>query len=198
MGAGILPTTLYKNKLYFLFGKENKYEDTAPGFGDFGGGTDNKETLLETAIREGCEELTGFLGSEDDVKKLLTRYGTYDIDVKTPSGSIYRIHLFPLEYDEKLPFYYNNNQRFLQKRLFPNVIKKSKIFEKAEIRWICVDDLLKMKKEFRFFYEKTLGQIYNERKNIKKFIEGGLNSRTGCLKKGTRRVRNLKSYTRRK
>jgi hypothetical protein len=198
MGAGILPTTIYKNKLYFLFGKENKYEDTAPGFGDFGGGTDNNESYLETAIREGCEELTGFLGSEEDLKNLLNKYGTYNIDVKTSSGSIYRIHLFPLEYDDKLPFYYNNNQQFLQKRLYPNVIKNSKIFEKEEIRWICVDDLLKMKGEFRFFYGKTLGRLYNERNNIKKFIDYGLNNKSVNLKKRTRRVRTSKSNTRRK
>ena len=36
-------------KLYFLFGKEGKYEDTAPGFSDFGGGTDNNESLIKTA-----------------------------------------------------------------------------------------------------------------------------------------------------
>jgi len=198
MGAGILPTTIYKNKLYFLFGKENKYEDTAPGFGDFGGGTDNNESYLETAIREGCEELTGFLGSEEDLKNLLNKYGTYNIDVKTSSGSIYRIHLFPLEYDDKLPFYYNNNQQFLQKRLYPNVIKNSKIFEKEEIRWICVDDLLKMKSKFRFFYGKTLERIYKERNNIKKFIDHGLNNKSVNLKKRTRRVRTSKSNTRRK
>ena len=198
MGAGILPTTIYKNKLYFLFGKENKYEDTAPGFGDFGGGENKNESFIETAIREGCEELTGFLGSEDDIRNLLNRYGTYNIDAKTSSGAIYRIHLFPLEYDDKLPFYYNNNQKFLQKRLYPNVIKKSKIFEKEEIRWICVDDLLKMKGLFRFFYKKTLGRIYDERNSIKKFIEGSLNKKTGHLKKRTRKVRTSKSYTRRK
>jgi hypothetical protein len=198
MGAGILPTTIYKNKLYFLFGKENKYEDTAPGFGDFGGGTDNNESYLETAIREGSEELTGFLGSEEDLKKMLNKYGTYNIDVKTSSSSIYRIHLFPLEYDDKLPFYYNNNQQFLQKRLYPNVIKNSKIFEKEEIRWICVDDLLKMKSKFRFFYGKTLERIYKERNNIKKFIDHGLNGKSGNLKKRTRKVRASKSYTLRK
>ena len=60
MGAGILPTTIINNKLYFLFGKENKYADT-PGWSDFGGGTDNKETFMETSMREGAEELTGFL-----------------------------------------------------------------------------------------------------------------------------------------
>ena len=71
MGAGILPTTIHNNKLYFLFGRENKYEDSAPGFSDFGGGTDNSETFLETAVREAGEELTGFLGNDNDVRKLL-------------------------------------------------------------------------------------------------------------------------------
>lgn len=71
MGAGILPTTIHNNKLYFLFGKENKYEDSAPGFSDFGGGTDSNESLFDTAVREAGEELTGFLGNDTDIKKML-------------------------------------------------------------------------------------------------------------------------------
>ena len=47
MGAGILPTCIYKGKLYFLFGKENKYGDTQ-GWSDFGGGTDNSETFIQS------------------------------------------------------------------------------------------------------------------------------------------------------
>lgn len=174
MGAGILPTTIYKNKLYFLFGKENKYEDTAPGFSDFGGGNDNNETHFETAIREGGEELTGFLGSDADLKKMLERHGTYNIDNPSGKNKIYRVHLFPMEYDEKLPFYYNNNQRFLQKRLDPEIIKKTKIFEKEEIRWICIDELKSMKPQFRFFFPPIIDKIYNERAQIKKFIGKGL------------------------
>jgi hypothetical protein len=185
MGAGILPTTIYKNRLYFLFGKENKYEDTAPGFSDFGGGTDNKETYVETAIREGCEELTGFLGSEGDVKQMLERSGTYNIDNKTPHGSIYRIHIFPMSYDPLLPFYYNNNQRFLQKRLDPQVIKKTKIFEKEEIRWVCVDEIRKLKSQFRFFFKPIVDRLYNEREDIKKFIMKGLKIGKQNLKKRT-------------
>ena len=46
MGAGILPTTIHDNKLFFLFGKENRFEDSAPGFSDFGGGTDDNETYM--------------------------------------------------------------------------------------------------------------------------------------------------------
>ena len=96
MGAGILPTTIHNNKLYFLFGKENQYEDSAEGFSDFGGGTDNKEEFLETAIREGGEELTGFLGNDNDVKSMLKKYGTYNIDYKDKNSKFdtYRMHIF--------------------------------------------------------------------------------------------------------
>jgi 8-oxo-dGTP pyrophosphatase MutT (NUDIX family) len=171
MGAGILPTTIHNNKLYFLFGKENKYEKSAPGYSDFGGGTDNNETFLETAIREAGEELTGFLGNDNDIRKLLRKYGTYDIDHKTDGHKTYRMHIFPFAYDEHLPFYYNNNQRFLQKRLDPNVIKSTKIFEKAEIRWICVDDLKKMRSQFRHYFQNIVDMILNQQESIKKFIE---------------------------
>ena len=108
MGAGILPATIYNNQLYFLFGKENQYEDSAPGYSDFGGGTDPGENYLQTAIREGGEELTGFLGSDADLTHLLNKHGTYFIDQPSKtSHKIYRMHIFPMEYDPKLVFYYN-------------------------------------------------------------------------------------------
>jgi len=125
MGAGILPTTIHNNKLYFLFGKENKYADT-PGWSDIGGGTDNDETFMQTAMREGAEELTGFLGMENDIKKLLTRYGTYNIDWGNPSGKTYRMHIFPMAFDPMLPVYYNNNHKFIERKLSANMIKNSK------------------------------------------------------------------------
>jgi hypothetical protein len=169
MGASILPTTIYKNKLYFLFGKERDIDET-PGWSDFGGGTDDKETYLETAIREGGEEMTGFLGNDADIKKLLTRYGTYNIDYKSTGHGLYRVHIFPFTYDELLPYYYNNNQRFLKKRLDHKIIRDSKIFEKTEIKWICVNDLKKMKSKFRSFYQNIIDMILKEKSDIRKFI----------------------------
>jgi hypothetical protein len=150
---------------------------------------------METAIREGCEELTGFLGTEQDVKKMLERNGTYNIDNKTPHGSIYRIHIFPMNYDPKLPFYYNNNQQFLQKRLDPQVIKKTKIFEKEVIRWVSIDEIKKMKPQFRFFFKPIVDRIYNEREEIKKFITKGLRIGSSNLKKrtGTNRTQKNRS-----
>lgn len=177
MGASILPTTIYKNKIYFLFGKERDMDET-PGWSDFGGGTDNKETYLETAVREGGEELTGFLGTDKQLRYMLTKYGTYNIDYESQGYNTYRVHIFPMEYDELLPYYYNNNQRFLQKRLDTKVIRESKIFEKAEIRWICIDDLIKMKSKFRSFYRNIVDLILEQKTPIHKFISSHMKHTT--------------------
>ena len=171
MGAGILPTTIHNGQLYFLFGKEGKYEDSAPGFSDFGGGTDNSESFLETAVREAGEEFTGFLGNDTDVRKMLRKYGTYNIDYKTDGHKTYRMHIFPFEYNEWLPYYYNNNQRFLQKRLDQKVFKTSKIFEKAEIRWIPVSKLKKMRPQFRSYFQNIVDMILAQQESIKSFVQ---------------------------
>jgi 8-oxo-dGTP pyrophosphatase MutT (NUDIX family) len=196
MGAGILPTTIHNGKIYFLFGKENKYEDSAPGFSDFGGGTDNGESYLETAVREAGEEFTGFLGSDSDVRKLLKKHGTYIIDHKTDGHKTYRMHIFPFEYNHWLPYYYNNNQRFLQKRLDPNVIKNSKIFEKAEIRWICVDELKKMRPEFRSYFQNIVDMMLNQKESINSFIERSLKKSTKkkTLRRGGRSKKTRKNF----
>ena len=193
MGAGILPTTIHDNKLYFLFGKENKYEDSAPGFSDFGGGTDNSETFFETAIRESGEELTGFLGNDNVIRKMLKKHGTYNIDYKTDGHNPYRMHIFPFKYDPLLVLYYNNNQRFLQKRLDQNVIKKSKIFEKEEIRWVCVDDIKKMRSQFRSYFQNIVDMILNQKEDIQKFImKSNKNNKYKLNKKKTNKNKKYK------
>lgn len=191
MGAGILPTTIHNGKLYFLFGKESKYEDSAPGFSDFGGGTDNNETFFETAIREAGEEFTGFLGTDNDVRKMLRRCGTYNIDYKPNGHKTYRMHIFPFEYNHWLPHYYNNNQRFLQKRLPPKIFKTTKIFEKAEIKWVPVDDLKKMRPLFRSYFQNIVDIILSQQDSIKSFIKPKValleNSSKKHLKKSTQK-----------
>jgi 8-oxo-dGTP pyrophosphatase MutT (NUDIX family) len=186
MGAGILPTTIHNGKLYFLFGKEGKFEDSAPGFSDFGGGTDNNESYFETAVREAGEELTGFLGNDTDIRKMLKRSGTYNIDYTGNTGhKTYRMHIFHFPYDEWLPHYYNNNQRFLQKRLPDKVFKTTKIFEKAEIRWVCIDKLPKMRPQFRSYFQNIVDMILQQKDAIKKFISKG--RKKGTAKKALRR-----------
>jgi 8-oxo-dGTP pyrophosphatase MutT (NUDIX family) len=190
MGAGILPTTIYKGKLYFLFGKENKYEESAPGFSDFGGGTDKNETYLETAIREAGEELTGFLGNDEEIRKMLTVNGTYNLEYQAKEGhSKYRMHIFPLKFNPWLPYYYNNNQQFLQKYLPEDVFKTTKIFEKAEIRWICIDELKKMRPKFRSYFQNIIDLILQQKNLIFKFILKSKKKNSEKNKK-TKRERN--------
>ena len=93
MGAGILPTTIYQDKLYFLFGKENSLEKSAKGWSDFGGGCEKGETPFIAAMREGSEELTGFLGDEKQIKALVKKGGIYKM-----SHNEYHIHMFYIPY----------------------------------------------------------------------------------------------------
>ena len=174
MGAGILPTAIYKGKLYFLFGKENAYADT-PGFSDFGGGTENGESFLTTAAREGSEELTGFLGSQKDVRQLMRRNGTYVIN-----SNGYRMHVVPLAYDEALVRYYNNAQAFIQANLDPAIIQKVKIFEKAEIQWKSVAALSGMQQrgEFRSYFNAMVDMLKAEEQAIRRFIGQRSNMKT--------------------
>ena len=233
MGAGILPTCIHENKLYFLFGKENKYEPNAPGFSDFGGGTDNTESFFNTAVREAGEEFTGFLGDAQDIRFLMsgdssrrrgksktaaaaataaTAATTYNIDyVPTDKKySTYRTHIFPFAYNEWLPFYYNNNQRFLQKSLDPAIFRRTKIFEKERIEWICVDDLLRRRGEFRFYYLNVIDSILAQRKQIEQFIRTEMRRRKlvpaimsrrqklGLCRRGASDARKNRTRTRRR
>ena len=91
VAGSLLPVSFNeKNELCFLFGKENPMENSAKGYSDFGGSLEKGETPLQTALREGVEELTGFLGNKQDIRKLIKKNeGHYDITFNT-----YNIHIF--------------------------------------------------------------------------------------------------------
>ncbi len=188
MGGSILPVTIHNNKIYFLFGKERDIDEN-PGWSDFGGGTDKGETLFQTAIREGGEELTGFLGTDNDIRKMLNKYGTYNIDYKSEGYSTYRCHIFPMEYDEMLPHYYNNNQQFLQKRLDPKIIRNTKIFEKTQIKWFSFDDIKEKHNEFRSFYKNIVHLILGNQSAIEGFVKSNMIHSSSKLTK-SKRVKN--------
>lgn len=192
MGGSILPTTIHNNKIYFLFGKERDIDEN-PGWSDFGGGTDKGETFLETAIREGGEELTGFLGSDSDLRKMLNKYGTFNIDYKSEGYSTYRCHIFPMEYDELLPHYYNNNQRFLQKRLNKKIIRDTKIFEKTQIKWFSFDDIKKHHNEFRSFYKNIVHLILGNMSAIEEFVKSKIPIKTSLKQKNKTKIKRHKT-----
>jgi len=166
VAGSILPITIHKNKLYFLFGKENPLEDSAKGWSDFGGGVENGESPYKTALREGGEELTGFLGDGKQIQKIIKKNGgTYNLTHDT-----YHVHMFFFEYDENLPKYYNQNHQFLWNRMNHSQLSKTKLFEKIEIGWFSIADIKRRKKEFRGFYQEILDDILADVENIQRFI----------------------------
>jgi 8-oxo-dGTP pyrophosphatase MutT (NUDIX family) len=165
VAGAILPITIHKNKLYFLFGKENELADT-PGFSDFGGGVEGDETPYTTALREGGEEMTGFLGDGKAIEELALKHGGF----MTLVHDTYHIHLFYMDYDMNLPKYYNNNHRFLWERMDKDKLEKTRLFEKSEIAWFSANDMKSRVSEFRKFYQKIItNTLLSKMKNISIF-----------------------------
>jgi hypothetical protein len=75
--------------------------------------------------------------------------------------------------------------------LDPKVIKNSKIFEKAEIRWICIDDIAKMKNEFRSFYQNIVDLILTNRAKIDAFIRKNNIYKKNHLKRNGPKTNNI-------
>jgi hypothetical protein len=198
--ASILPVAIHNNKLYFLFGKENALEDSAKGFSDFGGGVDSGESALQTAMREGSEELTGFLGTKEMLRKRLRQTGTYKIVYEFPprkedtiTPNTYTVFIFPFEYDMSIVEYFNNNHAFLWDKMDKKLLSSTKLFEKIKIEWFCEDDLKKRGTEYRSFYKDIVDLIIEHKPKIRKFIASRSNK---THSKTMRKMCSLQNYTR--
>jgi transcription termination factor NusB len=88
-----------------------------------------------------------------------------------------------MKYDEYLTQYYNNNQKFLQKRLEPKVIRNTKIFEKTQIKWFSLDEIKKNKKQFRSFYQNIVDLILADQSNIDSFVRRSLSKKSKVNRK---------------
>ena len=167
VAGSILPIALNdKGELCFLFGKENPMEDSAKGFSDFGGGLEKGETPFQCALREGSEELTGFLGNKKELRKLIKKSGgVYHVLIGT-----YHVHMFHFPYDENLPKYYNQNHMFLWNKMDKTLLNDSKLFEKIEIQWFTLKDMKRRRSEFREFYRTMVDHFINNEDDLKNFL----------------------------
>ena len=100
MGAGILPVTVHRGKVYFLFSREYiGSKDDGGLWSDFGGSKEKNESFFDTAVREGYEESGGFLGNKSDIKKLVKNKFVKTITIP----KIYRTYIVFIPYDKDLP-----------------------------------------------------------------------------------------------
>ena len=138
MGAGILPVALYRGTLYLLLGQERHNNLLC----DFGGSPNPREDVFDTATREGCEELNGLLGDVEMVKSIVA-----DNLLLTIKDGTYTSFIFNLEYDTKLPYYFNNLNSFAEMYLNDKVTTlHNGLFEKNEIKWYKLNELNKLLK----------------------------------------------------
>jgi len=185
-GGGVIPVAMHNGDLYFLFGQENDViKDTSKNqaWGDFGGGTKPGESEMDTCVREGAEELNGFFGNKHDFRALLLKNQllklTYDTRVT---------HLMRVDYDERLPFYFNNNYRFIKETSNLRAIAAhpdNGYFEKSHVRWFTLKDLKRERGEFREYFRNFLDMIQYRAPEIRRLME-----KRG--KRGTRGKRNTK------
>ena len=183
-GAGILPVSMHHGVLYFLFGRENQYNDT-PGWSDFGGGVEKGEHYKETMLREVEEETCGFI-SKDEILISIKKNGFVPLHINN-NGRNYYTHIVPVHYDEKLPVYFNRVHEFINKK-HPNIIKESVIFEKDKLKWVSLEELKTI--DFRPFYIGIIKKIFKNQDKIR----GLFSERIFHTRKHRHRPKHLQMY----
>jgi hypothetical protein len=171
-GGGVIPVAMHGGKLHFLFGQENdviKDASKDQDWGDFGGGSKPGESEMDTCVREGAEELNGFFGNKHDFRALLLKNQllklTYDTRVT---------HLMRVDYDERLPFYFNNNYRFIKETSNLRAIAAhpdNGYFEKSHVRWFTLEDLKRERGAFREYFRAFLDMIQYRAPEIRRLMQ---------------------------
>ena len=158
MGAGILPISFNGICTVFLLGREQNNQ-----WSDFGGSSLHKnEQKINTAIREGYEELSGLLGSKKQLENIVKNN-----HIDTHSSGRYTTYIFNIDYDERLPIYFNRNHLFV-KNTTPDIIvgKHNGLYEKKEINWFTAEEIYSL--DIRPFYRDIIYTIIKNNKNNKK------------------------------
>jgi hypothetical protein len=177
-GGGVIPVALHNGELHFLFGQENDVIKDATknqDWGDFGGSAKPGESEMDTCVREGAEELNGFYGNKRDFRALLLKNQvlklTYDTRVT---------YLMRVDYDDRLPFYFNNNYRFIKETANLRSIAahpENGYFEKSHVRWFTLADLKRERGAFREYFRAFLDMIAYRAPEIRRLMEKRSNKR---------------------
>ena len=186
-GGGVIPVALHNGDLHFLFGQENDVIRDASknqDWGDFGGSAKPGESEMDTCVREGAEELNGFFGNKRDFRALLLKNQvlklTYDTRVT---------HLMRVDYDERLPFYFNNNYRFIKETSNLRAIAAhpdNGYFEKSHVRWFTLEDLKRERGAFREYFRNFLDMIQYRAPDIRRLMQRKMNRKRSHTRSRTR------------
>jgi hypothetical protein len=197
-GGGVIPVAMHDGQLHFLFGQENDViKDTSKDqdWGDFGGGSKPGESEMDTCVREGAEELNGFYGNKRDFRALLLKNQllklTYDTRVT---------YLMRVDYDDRLPFYFNNNYRFIKETANQRSIAahpENGYFEKSHVRWFTLEDLKRERGAFREYFRNFLDMIEYRAPEIRRLMDKRSSRKRSGRKRSSRKRSSRKRTNRR-
>jgi hypothetical protein len=92
-----------------------------------------------------------------------------------------------MDYDESLPIYYNNHNKYIWDTVPMDVMKKlyseHHLFEKSEIEWFTSKMMTERKDEFRNFYQSTVDNILKDLSKIRKFVKSKMKNVNNTTKK---------------
>jgi len=159
MGGGILPVTIVKGTIFFLLGRERSNNLWC----DFGGSSLHRESSFHTAIREGYEELDGFLGDEDVLRK---KVNNNYVNCFSTKHNRYTSYLFKMEFEEMKHFIpcFNNHQIFITKNKLIKPVDS--FYEKSEIKLFSYKDLEKNLHVIRPYYRTVVQQLVENKETI--------------------------------
>ena len=179
-GGGVIPVALHNGQLHFLFGQENdviKDASKNQDWGDFGGSAKPGESETDTCVREGAEELNGFYGNKRDFRALLLKNQILKLTYDTRVTQLMRV-----DYDERLPLYFNNNYRFIKETANLRTIAahpENGYFEKSHVRWFTLEDLKRERGAFREYFRAFLDMIEYRAPEIRRLMEKRSEKRSG-------------------
>ena len=168
-GAGVLPYSFNKDgQLVFLLGLENyiPLDKKSLKYSDFGGGREEGEIPIETALREFDEESVGAIEDKEIIKNRLE--SSYKI-----VRNNYHQYAVRIDYCDKMVKTYNRIRDKLTSCMTMNLsvnnynsqLKHSikscpdGLLEKKEFRWFTVSEILKNRDLFRDDFYKTFLMI---------------------------------------
>jgi hypothetical protein len=154
-GAGLLPFTRHNGSIYLFLGRENmEGGHSASGqWSDFGGRRENNETELETALREGNEELSGIFG---DYHKLLNLVLKTNIVIQTKTFCTY---LMQVEYDENKVNELKIKYEYALQNTPDLVHSHNGLYEKDRGIWLKLEDVEKFRSQLRRWYHPIMTKI---------------------------------------
>jgi hypothetical protein len=171
-GGGVIPVAMHDGQLHFLFGQENdviKDASKNQDWGDFGGSAKPGESEMDTCVREGAEELNGFFGNKRDFRALLLKNQLLKLTYDTRVTQLMRV-----DYDERLPLYFNNNYRFIKETSNLRAIAahpENGYFEKSHVRWFTLEDLKRERGAFREYFRNFLDMIQYRAPEIRRLMD---------------------------